>query len=178
MSILTGAEIVRQRELGNITISPFDPAQLNPNSYNIRLGKTLLVYDEIVLDMRKKPHTREYPLSLGAEFWRLMPGVGYLGVTAEIVGSSKYVPILHGRSTVGRYFLFLHVTAGLGDLGYCNHWTLELVNSSGIPLKIYPGMLIGQFSFETIEGEISQTYDQASAYMQLSDKPIGPKQIL
>lgn len=146
--ILTGTEIKRKVQRGEIILEPFYEELMNPNSYNYRLGNTILeIMDEIV-DMNKPCKTNK--ILLPEDGYILKPGKTYLGVTYEMIGSSKYVPSLIGRSSLGRLGLFLQITADLGHLGTVHHWTLELKCVQ--PLKIYPFMRIGQVSFWKPEG--------------------------
>lgn len=137
--ILSGSQILE--ELGkNIIIEPFDEHQLNPNSYNVRLGNQLLVYTEEILDMKKKNPYKI--LTIPEEGLVLQPGKLYLGQTMERTETRNYVPMLEGRSSVGRLGISIHETAGFGDIGFCGYWTLEI--SCIQPVRIYPGVEIGQ----------------------------------
>ena len=146
--ILSGNEIHRQ--LGtNIKIDPFDERQLNPNSYNLRLHDELLVYDDLELDMRKSPgHQR---LQIPDEGIVLQPHRLYLGRTLERTETHRFVPMLEGRSSIGRLGLFVHITAGFGDVGFCGYWTLEMFAVH--PIRIYAGVEIAQIFYYTLEGE-------------------------
>jgi len=148
--ILTGPEIAESAADGRVAISPFRPDQVNPNSYNVRLGPTLLSYrDEIVDAYRPNPtETIELP----EEGYVLRPDRLYLGHTEERIGSDIYVPLLFGRSSVGRLGLFVEITAPIGDIGFHGQWTLML--SPVQPLRVYPGMKIGQIMFFVSSGEI------------------------
>ena len=141
--ILTGKEIHRQVRRGRITISPFHPAQLNPNSYNYRLGRTLKTACDGVIDARSE-HCWER-ITIPDYGLVLEPGRLYLGHTVEAIGSRHYVTSLIGRSSVGRLGLYLQLSADLAQLGAIHRWTLELTVVQ--PLKIYPGVQIGQVSF-------------------------------
>lgn len=146
--ILSGNEI--QARLGSdIVIEPYEPSQLNPNSYNLRLHNELLVYEEIVLDMRRPNRHRR--LTIPPEGLELHPNKLYLGRTLERTETHNLVPMLEGRSSVGRLGLFVHITAGFGDIGFCGYWTLELVAVQ--PIRIYPGIEICQIFYHTIEGQ-------------------------
>jgi dCTP deaminase len=149
--ILTGSEIELQVSLGRIVISPFDVTQLNPNSYDFRLGNVLKVYDEPVLDVRRPNTVRT--LHLGEDGIVLQPDRIYLGSTEEVMGSDSYVPIIRARSGTARLGLFIHVTADLIDIGSVNQWTLQL--HAVQPLRIYPGMLLGQVTFWRTEGAVT-----------------------
>lgn len=149
--ILSGLEIKRQCELGRIRIDPFCEERLNPNSYNLRLHHELLTYTEDVLDM-KKPHVTRTVL-IPEEGLLLEPGRLYLGRTAEYTSTDHYVPMLEGRSSVGRLGLYIHVTAGFGDIGFSGYWTLEIQCVQ--PVRIYPFVEICQIYYHMIEGEFS-----------------------
>jgi len=152
--ILSGLKIKEETLNNNIFIEPFNENLLNPNSYNYRLGDELLEIVDEVID--SKCETKYKKIKLTEEGYILKPHKLYLGSTMEKIGSNKYVTQLIGRSSIGRLGLFLQVTAPLGHVG-CNHnWTLEL--KSVQPLKVYPGMRIGQVTFWKIDGDINKTY--------------------
>lgn len=137
--ILTGSKIREEVVGGSITITPFSEEQLNPNSYNYRLGPMLKVYEYF----EEKSVFKE--MVLPETGYVLQPGRMYLGHTKEIIGSSRYAMSLIGRSSMGRYGLFLQVSANLGHTTSEHQWTLEIVATQ--PVRIYPGMIIGQISF-------------------------------
>lgn len=146
--ILSGREI--KNKLGNeIIIEPFVEVQLNPNSYNLRLHNELLVYEEDILDMKKENKVKK--LIIPEEGLLLETGKLYLGRTLEYTKTDKYVPMLEGRSSVGRLGLFIHVTAGFGDVGFSGYWTLEIFCVQ--PIRIYPGVEICQIYYHSIEGD-------------------------
>ncbi|HZW61638.1 MAG TPA: dCTP deaminase, partial [Candidatus Babeliales bacterium] len=149
--ILSGKEILRQLNK-TIIIDPFNPAQVGPNSYNLRLHHELMVYDEPVLDMKKehKVSTMIIP-STGLV---LEPGRLYLGRTLEYTETDAYVPMLEGRSSIGRLGLFIHITAGFGDVGFKGFWTLEIMCAQ--PIRIYPNVEICQIYYHMIEGEFER----------------------
>jgi dCTP deaminase len=146
--ILSGKEI--EKRLGkDIIIEPYAPSRLNPNSYNLRLHPELLVYDEPFLDM-KKPNAYK-PLTIPEDGLLLETNTLYLGRTMEYTETHHLVPMLEGRSSIGRLGLFIHVTAGFGDVGFCGFWTLEIFCVQ--PIKIYPEVEICQVYYHTIQGE-------------------------
>ena len=149
--ILSGHEI--KRELGtNIVIDPFDESNLNPNSYNLSLHDELMVYEELVLDMRKANRVRR--VVIPPEGFVLQPNQLYLGRTAERTETHNLVPMIEGRSSVGRLGLFVHVTAGFGDVGFCGYWTLEMFAIG--PVRIYPGVPICQIFYHDIRGQFDE----------------------
>ena len=146
--ILSGKEI--EKKIGDeIIIEPYDPNQLNPNSYNLRLHEDLMVYDEVQLDMRQK--NTASPLVIPDEGLLLETGKLYLGRTVEYTETNGLVPMLEGRSSVGRLGLFVHITAGFGDVGFKGFWTLEMFCVQ--PIRIYKGAEICQIFYHTIEGD-------------------------
>jgi dCTP deaminase len=148
--ILTGPEIAQAAHDGRLTIAPFEPDQVNPNSYNVRLGPTLLTYTADVIDAHRPNPTKAIEIAEGG--YVLQPGELYLGHTLERVGSDTFVPLLFGRSSVGRLGLFVEITAPIGDIGFHGQWTLML--SPIRPLKVYAGMKIGQIMFFVSTGDI------------------------
>ena len=146
--ILSGREIVKQMGKG-LDIVPFNPKQVNPNSYNLKLFDELLVYDEKVLDM-KKPNAY-HKIKIPASGLTLEPGKLYLGRTKEFTKTSKFVPMLEGRSSIGRLGIYIHITAGFGDVGFNGYWTLEIHCVQ--PVTIYPDVEICQIFYHTIEGD-------------------------
>jgi dCTP deaminase len=152
--ILTGPYIEQQVASGTITIRPFDPKLVNPNSYDFRLGDTLLVYKKRTLDTKQVNPTEV--ITLTGDGYTLRPDTLYLGHTQEVVGSDTYVPIMRGKSSTGRVGLFVHITADLIDIGSVGQLTLMM--HAVQPLKIYPGMRIGQVTFWKVLGDI-KLYD-------------------
>lgn len=165
--VLTGHEIVRQMELGAIHISPFVPAHLGPNSYDVSLHPKLLVYDlpaGNVLDMKQDNPTLS--VTIPEDGLVLQPGTLYLGCSNETATSHRFVPMFEGRSSIGRLGINTHITAGFGDVGWgylpnaegqlvCQYptWTLEIEVVH--PIRVYPNVRIGQVYFMMPEGEIS-----------------------
>lgn len=149
--ILSGHEI--EKNLGeNIRIDPFKPANLNPNSYNLTLHPDIMTYEEVVLDMRKSNRVRR--MSIPDSGMVLEPNRLYLARTVEYTETHNLVPMIEGRSSIGRLGLFVHVTAGFGDVGFSGYWTLEMFAVQ--PVKIYPGVEICQLFFHQIVGDIEE----------------------
>lgn len=147
--ILTGPEI--EARLGkDIKIEPYDAKFLNPNSYNLRLHDELLVYTEMPLDMKKDNPAKL--MKIPPEGILLEPGKLYLGRTLEYTSTHNLVPMLEGRSSVGRLGLFIHVTAGFGDTGFEGYWTLEI--QCVHPIRIYAGVPICQIFYHSVEGTV------------------------
>lgn len=149
--ILSGKEI--SRRLGrDIIIDPFNESQVGPNSYNLRLHRELLVYTEPILDMKKRNSFTT--LVIPNEGLVLEPGKLYLGRTLEYTKTDSLVPMLEGRSSIGRLGLFIHITAGFGDVGFSGYWTLEMF--CVLPVRIYPGVEICQIFYHSIEGDFER----------------------
>jgi dCTP deaminase len=145
--ILSGKQI--HEKLGTeIIIDPFTEHQLNPNSYNLTLHNELLVYTDPILDMKKNNKTRS--IIIPQEGFVLEPQRLYLARTHEYISTDYYVPMLEGRSSIARLGLFVHVTAGFGNIGSAGYWTLELVATQ--PIRIYAGIQICQIYFEQLYG--------------------------
>ena len=163
--MLSGKEI--EKKLGSdIIIEPFNRKQLNPNSYNLRLHNDLLVYDEDILDMKKENKTKS--ITIPEEGLVLEPGKLYLGRTIEYTETKNYVPMLEGRSSIGRLGLFIHVTAGFGDVGFKGYWTLEIFCVQ--PIRIYPSVEVCQIYYHGIDGD----YEEYSSGKYQSNKGIQP----
>ncbi len=149
--IISGREI--KRRLGtDIEITPFNEKQLNPNSYNLRLHNELVVYQNNVLDMKKKNESST--ILIPADGLELSPGKLYLGRTVEHTRTDNLVPLIEGRSSIARLGLFIHITAGFGDVGFKGYWTLEIFCVQ--PIKIYPDIEICQIFYHTIEGDFDR----------------------
>lgn len=253
-SILTGSEIKKQIELGNIEIDPYDESCINPNSYNVKLHPQLAIYNrnrskdgksEIILPIQEEflnklrklnasyhdrqivqyseyasraqelakeyadvdaelkekyginiygsraPYYKNYlNMSVSSslsyniygdddEYYNktaldmknknnlitfdipengyvLRPGVLYLGRTIERTKTDKFIPMIDGRSSIGRLGIWIHVSAGFGDVGFDGTWTLEITAIE--PVRIYPNVEIGQVCFHKPYGDIENLY--------------------
>ncbi|MGW5689218.1 dCTP deaminase [Nonomuraea sp. NPDC003754] len=152
--ILTGPAITAEHRRGRITIDPFTPDLVNPNSVNYRLGPTLRMHRSTVIDPLGDHPTDEIVIpASGIVLW---PRRVYLGTTLERIGSDHYVPSLIGRSSLGRLGVFLQVSADLGNLGATHRWTLEIVVVQ--PIRLYAWMIVGQVSFWVPDGAV-RPYD-------------------
>ena len=169
--ILTDQQILAEIERGNIVIAPYDPSCLGTNSYDVHLGKYLATYRDAVLDARKHNEIDVFEMPPDEGFV-LQPGVLYLGVTEEYTESHAQVPFLEGKSSVGRLGIDIHATAGKGDVGFCNTWTLEI--SVTQPVRVYPGMPIGQLIYFAVQGDVQTFYNRKAnaKYNTRTDKPV------
>ncbi|HMO39098.1 MAG TPA: dCTP deaminase [Saprospiraceae bacterium] len=168
--ILSDKKILEAIEQGEIVIEPFNREYLGTNSYDVHLGKWLAVYKDAVLDARR--HNEIEHFMIPDEGYILQPNKLYLGVTEEYTETHATVPFLEGKSSVGRLGIDIHATAGKGDVGFCNHWTLEI--SVSMPVRIYAGMPIGQLIYFRVDGDIENYYNkkQSAKYNQRTDKPV------
>jgi dCTP deaminase len=166
--ILTDHGILSSIEKGDIVIEPFSRDCLGTNSYDVHLGKTLGVYKDKVLDARK--HNLIETFEITADGFVLQPDMLYLGVTQEYTETHKHVPFLEGKSSVGRLGIDIHATAGKGDVGFCNFWTLEI--SVKMPVRVYAGMPIGQLIYFAVDGEILTSYNKKKSAKYNDKQPI------
>jgi dCTP deaminase len=157
-------------EKGSIKVEPFHRECLGSNSYDVHLGKTLAVYTESILDARQHNTIRHFEIP--AEGFVLEPQHFYLGVTQEYTETKEHVPFLEGKSSVGRLGIDIHATAGKGDVGFCNYWTLEI--SVKQPVRVYAGMPIGQLIYFEIKGDLLTPYNlkPSAKYNEKTAKPV------
>ena len=118
------------------------------------LHNELLVYENELLDMRIK--NQAHKILIPDDGFIMQPGKLYLARTVEYTQTNNYVPMLEGRSSIGRLGICIHVTAGFGDVGFSGYWTLELFCVQ--PVKIYAGVEIAQIYYH----EITEPYETYS----------------
>jgi dCTP deaminase len=172
--ILSGNEIGKEVEAGNINIDPFNPKHLNSTSVDLTLGSGVTVYEDWtwvddsshskdgsdirpwsdlkVLDTKKPARVKKFKIDPDIG-WVICPNVAYLMHTVERIHTEKYVPILDGKSSIGRLFIQVHSTAGFGDPGFNGQYTLEVTTQFSV--RVYPGMRFCQMRFQTIQGEVT-----------------------
>ena len=168
--IWSDKKILAAMDRGEIVIRPFDRSNLGTNSYDVHLGRHLARYKDHILDARK--HNEIEEMEIGPKGFVLHPNTLYLGVTQEYTETHSSVPFLEGKSSVGRLGIDIHATAGKGDVGFCNHWTLEI--SCTHPVRVYEGMPIGQLIYFAVEGDIENYYNKKpnAKYNRVSDRPM------
>ena len=137
---------------GRVALDPYDPAMVQPSSVDVRIDRYFRVFEN-----HRYPHID--PSIEQAELTRLVepdgdepfilhPGEFVLGSTYEVVSLPDDVSArLEGKSSLGRLGLLTHSTAGFIDAGFSGHVTLELSNVATLPIKLWPGMKIGQLCF-------------------------------
>ncbi len=155
--ILSDTQILKELKRKRIIINPFDKRFLGCNSYDMHLGRHIKIYTEKVLDVKRQNRTRM--IEIPEEGLVLKPGKVYLGVTEEVAGTKeRYVAFVDGKSSVGRLGIQVHLTAGRGDVGFCNHWTLELCVQE--PIRIYADIPICQIYFFDTLGKVKNPYNK------------------
>lgn len=169
--ILSDQSILKCIETKEIVIEPYNKKCLGSNSYDVHLSKYLATYKNDVLDAKEHNQIEHFEIS-EPDGIILAPGKVYLGSTLEYTETHAHVPFLEGKSSVGRLGIDIHATAGKGDVGFCNHWTLEI--SVAQPVRVYAGMPIGQLIYFDVEGDVKTLYsDKASAkYNKKTPKPM------
>jgi len=166
--MLTGARIEEEVQNRRIVIDDYSPLRLNPNSYNLRIADTLIVYKKHLF----KPldaHSKILPedcktIPIPEDGLVLKPNRLYIGSTIEKAGSDFYIPMLNGRSSTGRLGMSIHITAGFGDIGFKSTWTLEITVVE--PLRIYPNDEVCQICFFTPAGDIKYKYKGRYAHQE------------
>ncbi len=168
--LLSDKRILEEIEFGTILIEPFRKDCLGSNSYDVHLGRYLATYRDRILDA--KAHNKIDSFEIPPEGIVLHPGTLYLGVTEEYTETHKHVPFLEGKSSTGRLGIDIHATAGKGDVGFCNTWTLEI--SVTQPVRIYYGMPIGQLIYFPVDGEIEVKYNRKenAKYSGQANRPV------
>lgn len=168
MTTLTDQEIRRHYRNGTIGIAPYEDGLVNPCSYDVRLGWQFRVYDTSLCSKvnvcRHEPHMTLVHVNPGDAF-ELPPGGFALAETVERVHVPAHILArFEGKSTLGRYGLMTHVTAGFIDPGFTGTITLELHNVSPVTLALEPGQRIGQLAFEQLTNPVGLAYFDTGRY--------------
>ena len=167
---LSDVDIKKEVRNGRIVLKPFDEANLQPVSYDIRLGNKFIVNDESathIIDPVKKIYakTREIEVKDGVEFI-LHPGVSVLGVSKEFFGSDHFLVQIGGKSSLARVGLMVHNTAGIVNPGHFLRITLELSNQNNVPIILRPGMEIAQIMFSMISTPPKRSYRKVGRFVK------------
>jgi dCTP deaminase len=165
--ILSDKKILAALETGEIVIEPYRRACLGTNSYDVHLSPHLATYKDSILDA--KQHNEIEHFLIPEEGFVLQPGTLYLGSTVEYTETHNAVPFLEGKSSIGRLGIDIHATAGKGDVGFCNFWTLEI--SCVHPVRVYAGMPIGQLIYFKVDGDIENYYNKKANAKYISRNP-------
>lgn len=172
--ILSDKQILHEIEQNNIVIEPFRRYCLGTNSYDVHLGETLATYNDEVLDAKKQNAVTHFRIP--PEGFVLMPNVLYLGITEEYTETHCHVPFLEGKSSVGRLGIDIHATAGKGDIGFKNYWTLEI--SVKMPVRVYAGMPVGQLIYFEVKGDVINPYDKKATAKYNGKNPLPTESMM
>jgi dCTP deaminase len=174
---LSDRDIRSALEIGNISISDFDEARLQPASYDIRLGdRFLIVRDDSVINIdpvKKILPEYEEVVANAKDGFILRPWVTVLGTSIEKFGSEKYLIQLSGKSSLARLGLIVHNTAGLINPGHYLNITFELANMNSIPIILRPGMDIAQLLFAEMTSPPEQDYRKIGRYGEWEENMVG-----
>lgn len=165
---LSDKDILKEVESGKITLEPFNENQLQPATYDIRLGNTFIINDAhstTAIDPVKGvfPNTQSLEVPDGEEFV-LHPGVSILGYTKERFGSEKYLIEVNGKSSLARIGLIVHNSASIVNPGHYACIALELCNLNNVPIVLRPDMEVAQLTFSTLSSPPKQSYQQTGRY--------------
>ncbi len=167
--ILSDKKILEEIKNKTIIIKPFVISDLGSNSYDVHLSENLATYTDKIIDSKKNNKIKHFKIPKNG--FILQPGKLYLGSTEEYTETHQHIPFLEGKSSTGRLGIDIHATAGKGDIGFCGFWTLEI--SVTHPVKIYPGMPIGQLIYYKIDRDVKNKYNQKknAKYCDQGNKP-------
>jgi dCTP deaminase len=170
---LSDSAILEAINDGIIEIKPFNVKSLGSNSYDVHLSKYIATYESSILDAKK--HNRINHFEILEEGYVLNPNRIYLASIQEYTYSKTTVPVIHGKSSIGRLGIDIHATAGFGDVGFRGYFTLEL--SVKQPVRIYSGMPIGQIEWREVVGVVNNPYDKKNdaKYSNQGIKPVESK---
>jgi len=150
--MLSDSEILEELEKGNIIIKPFRIEQLNPNSYDVRLGEYYAVenvLNHVILPFDENSVRNHWKIKKANKEIEIHPGETILAHTQEIIGGCHNIASkMNARSSLGRLGLSVCKCAGFGDVGFINKWTMEITNhSQHASVRLPIGMRIAQISF-------------------------------
>jgi dCTP deaminase len=161
--LISDRDIRAELDSKRIVLEPFDPAMVQPSSVDVRIDRLFRLFDNHkyahIDPAEDQPElTRLVEVASGEPFI-LHPGEFVLGSTYETVTLPDDIAArLEGKSSLGRLGLMTHSTAGFIDPGFSGHVTLELANVATLPIKLYPGMKIGQFCFFRLSSPSEHPY--------------------
>jgi dCTP deaminase len=164
--LLSDRDILAEIDANRISVEPYDASMIQPSSIDFRLDRYFRVFEN-----HRYPHidpavdqsdlTRVVEAE-GEEPFILHPGEFVLGSTYEVVTLPDDIAArVEGKSSLGRLGLLTHATAGFVDPGFSGHVTLELANVATLPIKLYPGMKIGQLCFFRLSSPAEHPYGSA-----------------
>jgi dCTP deaminase len=164
--LLSDRDIKAEISAGRVKVEPFDGAMIQPSSVDVRLDRFFRVFENhkySVIDpsIEQPDLTREVAVEADEEFI-LHPGEFVLASTYEVITLPDDIAgRLEGKSSLGRLGLLTHSTAGFIDPGFSGHITLELSNVANLPVKLFPGMKIGQLCLIKLSSPAENPYGSA-----------------
>jgi len=164
--LLSDRDIKAEIDAGRVKVEPFDGAMIQPSSVDVRLDRFFRVFENhkySVIDpsIEQSDLTREVAVEANEEFI-LHPGEFVLASTYEVITLPDDIAgRLEGKSSLGRLGLLTHSTAGFIDPGFSGHITLELSNVANLPVKLFPGMKIGQLCLIKLSSPAENPYGSA-----------------
>lgn len=161
--LLSDRDIRAELEADRVVLDPYDPSMLQPSSIDVRLDKYFRLFDNhkypFIDPATDQPELTRLVEADNDEAFVLHPGEFVLGSTYEAVTLPDDVAArLEGKSSLGRLGLLTHSTAGFIDPGFSGHVTLELSNVATLPIKLWPGMKIGQMCFFRLSSASEHPY--------------------
>lgn len=179
MSILVDRDILKAIKSGAIKIDPFKRDALGTNSYDVHLSPKVQTYVErydstghelLPLDVKAPNPVDNWVICDQGVV--LVPGTLYLCSTIEYTEAHEHIPYLEGKSSLGRLGMAIHITAGKGDVGFCNYWTMEVTVIR--PLRVFAGMPVGQLTWHEASSEPLVPYNRKSSAKYI-DRKEGPQ---
>ena len=164
--LLSDRDIKKQIDEKRVVLDPYEPSMIQPSSIDVRLDRLFRLFDN-----HKYPYID--PSQEQSELTRLVevePDEAFILHPGEFVLGSTYEQItlpvdvaarVEGKSSLGRLGLLTHATAGFVDPGFSGHVTLELSNVATLPIKLWPGMKIGQLCFFQLASPAENPYGSA-----------------
>ena len=164
--LLCDRDILLEMKSGRVQVEPFEAKMIQPSSVDVRLDRFFRVfenhkYEVIDPSLEQSELTREVAVAPD-DFFILHPGEFVLASTYEVITLPDDIAgRLEGKSSLGRLGLLTHSTAGFIDPGFSGHITLELSNVANLPVKLYPGMKIGQLCLIKLSSAAEHPYGSA-----------------
>jgi dCTP deaminase len=176
--LLSDRDIRAQINDKRVGVEPFDEAMIQPSSVDVRLDKFFRVFEnhkyEVIDPALEQPELTREIIAEDGEAFILHPGEFVLASTYEVITLPDDIAgRLEGKSSLGRLGLLTHSTAGFIDPGFSGHITLELSNVANLPVKLYPGMKIGQLCLIKLSSAAEHPYGSAQ-YLNRYQGQRGP----
>jgi len=166
--LLSDGDIRKEIDSGRIRLEPWDPEMVQPSSVDVRMDRYFRVFENHryphIDPAEEQPDLTRLVETPGDEAFILHPGEFVLASTYEVVTLPDDISArLEGKSSIGRLGLLTHSTAGFIDAGFSGHVTLELSNVATLPIKLWPGMKIGQLCFFRLTSPAEQPYGSGAS---------------